>query len=236
MSKQGTSSVLFSLADSFVREVERYKNRQVIDERVNHLHHRLEQMRQISDHIEKLVNSQSVLSEVMEVNIPRKKLSGRRRALARLMTDFNADPDAIIQPKAFEQELFVDTLDEIDVYLMRVWQKITTPEKRTESILEAAEGDPSSSETAKRVRSFLSDLKDRSYDLPKTKAEVHVVGKLMDECDRLEAAGFDEEVARFLEETRSFYGASLKKLLDNKKVLDWLKQKDRASSFHVKRS
>jgi hypothetical protein len=240
MSDRKEASPLLQLAQEFMTRIEQYRNRKHVEERLDSLRVRLNHLRDVSRRAEELSKCHKILSDVTEVELPRGRLSASCKGLSKLIADCKVDPEAIIQPKAFEYENFNDTLNEIKGNLLKVWRRFATPKKETDIVLAAVIEDPSNQQAARKMQSLREQIQDKALDLPKSRNQIEAVAELIkevnEECDRLAELGFDEEIARFLQRVRSSEGISLQSILDNQRVLDWLKQNNRASTFRVIRN
>jgi hypothetical protein len=219
--------------------VEKSRKAKDLNKVADDLAHRLSDVRLVADEAAALSNSEKLLSSISDIKYSKRSLSPRLRSLEELREAYAQDPASIGQPNAFDREGYKKMLDEISDSLLKQWRKHTTLDSRTQTLSTALESDPSEAKTDKILKGAMSGLDELGQRLPSDTQDIEGIERLHKQiseiCNEIEKKGYDEDIGRFLEKIGTTGGFSLKDLLGNKKILDWVNQGDHAKGIRVSR-
>lgn len=223
-----------------LEKVQEVKEAQKVSQLLDALDHRLADIDKVLQIAEEILTAKNLLGEVCSVSYPKRRLSVRARSLAKLIAEYEKDAAAIAEANVFDRNGYEATFGEIKSALLKLWQKLLIPDKRSEQFITVNEGEPGQDGVFRELEENLSELESLRSDLPSSSADIRRAKKLKQSttiiCDKLEQQGYDQEIGQFLRSIRAEGGISILEVLDKPKLIEWLKQDNRAQTIRVVRN
>lgn len=222
---------LFDLAAGVQTKTERLTRSRQGSELATNLRERLQQIAAIADRTGKLQTSREIIARaVPSVRVPRQRLRQRVKGLEKLETAVATDINKLTERDALDATAFDETLKEAEGAVLETWRKFAKPAR------EVAVGDVDDP-VADELRNLRQQLDTRATQLPAGEPDIAEVIRLKKKIgeltDRLLASGYDEEILRFLAQTRTGRGVPLAEVLAKPKLLQWLQEKKHAAVLRV---
>ncbi|MBN8460101.1 MAG: hypothetical protein J0M04_19915 [Verrucomicrobia bacterium] len=223
---------LFDLAADVQSKTERFDRARQGKELAEDLRERLQQITAITDRASNLQRSRDVVAvAVPALKLPKKSLRLRVKSIERLEAAVVSDIKKLTERNALDPSVFYEALGEAEAVVLDAWRKFAKPPR--EVAIGALEGDPD----ADQLRSLRQQLDARAKQVPGSETDIAEVVRLKEEIgelgDRLLAAGYDEEVLRFLEQARGPRGVALGEVLASPKLAQWLQDKKHTAALRL---
>jgi len=237
MSEKKIESELVKLTIKFSEKARAYKNRNQLEDYVNMLHLRSNQLEDIYDRAKKvLITSRNIKLAINRFKIPKRKLSGRIKNIKSIAEQYSKEKVSITDAKKIDITAYEEMFNEINDKLKSTWESFAAYDKRADSFDKVDVDESKIKVVIKELNKCMFDLKEATMKLPEKSDDVENVKNIKNQikkhCDTIEAAGLDEDVSMFLSDSRG-NGFLLKNLLNTPKILEWLKDKNRSSDFIV---
>jgi hypothetical protein len=223
---------LFDLAAGVQSKTERFDRARQGKELADDLRERLQQIAAITERIGKLQRSRDVVAGAAPaLKLPKKSLRLRVKSVEKLEASVATDIKKLTERNALDPNAFHEALAEAEGVVFDAWRKFAKPPR--EIAVGAMEGDPD----ADKLRALRLQLEARAKQVPAGEADIAEVVRLKEEIgelsDRLLAAGYDEEVLRFLEQARGPRGVGLAEVLASPKLVQWLQDKKHTAALRL---
>jgi hypothetical protein len=171
----------------------------------------------------------------LNADVAKTQVKPRVTALRNLEAKIATDISVIFDRDAFNLKGLTEALTAAEASLMEKWRVRVAPPKES-SIIEALEF-PEIEAVVQKLKRSREALQRISTTLPEKVSEIKKGMAQRDEFDvllrKLVETGLDRQVLAFLEKARTDKGVSLAEVLEETKVMHWLRQHGHAARFNV---
>ena len=208
----------------------------VLASRVSQLRERVQQLSELCERAKLAARQQAALrSAAIEASVPKPQIRPRITALRTLEEKSATDIGALVNREAFNLPGLTEALQAAEDGLLARWQARIAPPKASASLESLDQSEVT--KVVQQLKVARDGLQRLSATLPEKVSDMRAGlaqrKKFDDLWRQLAEAGLEAEVLAFLELTRTDRGAALTTVLEDAKVLKWLRQNQHAARFSV---